>query len=352
MIRGSKTRQNNRRGRQGDEMTLLPAKKEEETMPKNLSVLAAAAIALGAIFAAPLAFADTTLIVGKAAPNADPIIPVNVGEQLGIFKKHGLDVKIVDFLGGSKMAQAMTAGAIDIGDGAGTEMALVVKGVPMIGICESATTFPFLAVGVPWDSPLHTIADLKGKKIGISSSGSLTDWLTRELIRKEGWGSDAVTSVAIGNGAPGIVAALRDHLVDADIGETALFLALAEKQQGRLLIPVSDFEGAAASGVLYASQHLIATNPDAIRAFIAAWLETMDYIRSHREETSKIKAGITGNPESVMLKDYDLTKSMYTRDCKFDAQSLATLQRTFADLKLLDQPPDMSKLYTEAYLPK
>jgi hypothetical protein len=51
--------------------------------------------------------ASATLTVGKAAPNADPIIPVNVGEQLGIFKKHGLDLKIVDFTGGSKMTQAM-----------------------------------------------------------------------------------------------------------------------------------------------------------------------------------------------------------------------------------------------------
>ena len=188
--------------------------------------------------------------------------------------------------------------------------------------------------------------------MGISSSGSLTDWLTRELTKKENWGPEGVTSVAIGNGAPGIISALRDHLIDADIGETALFLSLEEKKQAHLLIPVSDYEGAAASGMIFASQHLIETDPAAIRAFIVGWLETMDYIRTHREETAKIESGVTGNPVSVMEKDYDLTKSMYTRDCKFDAESLATLKRTFADLKLLDQPPDMSKLYTEAYLPK
>jgi NitT/TauT family transport system substrate-binding protein len=324
-------------------------------MPKTLyhgPILAAAAMALATAIAAPAESADTTLTVGKAAPNADPIIPVNVGDQLGIFKKHGLDLKIIDFTGGSKMTTAMTAGSIDIGDGAGTEMALVAKGVPMVAVCESATTFPFLAIGVPWDSPIKSLDDLKGKKIGISSSGSLTDWLTRELSRVKGWGPEGVTSVAIGNGASGIIAAMRDHLVDADIGETALFLNMAEKETGRLLASVADYEGPAASGTLYASRHLIETNPDAIRTFIVAWLETMDYIRSHREQTAKIEAGITGNPESVMLKDYDVTKSMYTRDCKFDKESLATLQRTFVDLKLLDHVPDMSTLYTEAYLPK
>lgn len=314
--------------------------------------IAALAVAAGILVLAPMASAETTLTVGKAAANADPIIPVDVGYQLGIFKKHGLDVKIVTFQGGSKMAQAMAAGAIDIGDGAGTEMAFVAKGVPMRAVCESASTFPFLAIGVPWDSPIKTVKELKGKKMGISSAGSLTDWLTRELESKEGWGPDSVKEVAIGNGAAGIVAAFRDHLVDADIGETALFLNMAEKQTGRLLIRVSDFEGSVASGTLYASNRLIDSDPEAIRTFLAAWIETLDYIRAHKAETVKIESRVTGNPEDVESKDYDLTIGMLTKTCKFDPQALATLRRSFVELKILSAPPDMSKLYTEAFIPK
>jgi len=54
----------------------------------------------------------------------------------------------------------------------------------------------------------------------------------------------------------------------------------------------------------------------------------------------------------VMSRDYDLTIGMFTKDCKFDAESLATLKRSFVDLKLLATPPNMSALYTEAFLPK
>jgi hypothetical protein len=43
---------------------------------------------------------------------------------------------------------------------------------------------------------------------------------------------------------------------------------------------------------------------------------------------------------------------MFTKDCRFDAESLSTLKRSFVDLKLLDSPPDMSKLYTTEFLPK
>jgi len=315
-------------------------------------VRAALAIALGSAIMSLPASADTTLIVGKAAATADPIIAVNVGDQLGFFKKHGIDLKIVDFTGGSKMTQAMVAGSIDIADGAGIEMAFIAKGVPMLAVCENTTTLPFLSIGVPWDSPITSKEELKGTKIGVSSAGSLTDWLAQELERKEGWAPDAIMRVAIGNGTSSSTAAFRDHLVDAYIGGTSTFLAMAERKVGRVLVPVSDYEGRFASGTLFASNHLIETDPDAIRAFLAAWLETTAFIRTHKAETVKIESGITGFSESVMSKTYDIVISMFTKDCKFDAESLATLKRSFVELNLLGASPDMSKLYTEAYLPK
>ena len=319
--------------------------------PARGRLVAAFALVFVTVGIAPVASA-TTLTVGKAAPNADPIIPVNVGEQLGIFKKHGPDLKIVDFTGGSRMTQAMAAGALDIGDGAGTEMALVAKGAPMIAICETAGPIPFIGIGVPWDSPIKTIDQLKGKKIGYSSAGSLTDWLTKELARKQGWQPQDVSGVSIGNGASSIVAAFREHLIDADVAVTSLFLAMEENKTGRLLFPVSKYEGKLAAGTLYASNHIVETNPDAVRAFVAGWVETVDYIRGHKAETVKMESAITGFSENVMARDYDLTVGMFTKACEFDAESLATLKQSFVDLNLLPSPPDMSKLYTEQFLPK
>jgi ABC-type nitrate/sulfonate/bicarbonate transport system substrate-binding protein len=295
--------------------------------------------------------AATTLTVGKAAPNADHIIPVDVGNQLGIFKKHGLDLTIVNFTGGSKMMTAMAAHSIDIGVGAGSEMAFIAKGVPMSAVCETAGPIPFIGIGVPYESPIHAIDQLKSKKIGFSSAGSLTDWLIRELVRKEGWGPGSVTGVAIGNGANSIIAAFRAHLVDADVGITSLFLAMEQKKTGRMLFPVTEYEGNIAAGTLYASNRLIQTDPQAVRAFVAAWTETVNYMRAHKAQTVKIESGITGFPKSVMSKDYDLTIGMFTKACQFDAESLTTLKRSFIDLKLLTSPPDMSKLYTDAFLP-
>jgi ABC-type nitrate/sulfonate/bicarbonate transport system substrate-binding protein len=231
-------------------------------------------------------------------------------------------------------------------------MALVAKGAPMIAICETAGPIPFIGIGVPWDSPIKTIDQLKGKNIGVSSAGSLTDWLAKQLARKQGWGPQGVNAVAIGNGASSIIAAFREHLIDADVAVTSLFLAMEENKTGRLLFPVSKYEGKLAAGALYASRHIVETNPDAVHAFVAGWIETVDYIRAHKAETVKIESVITGFPESVMAKEYDLTVGMFTKACGFDAESLATLKQSFIDLNLLPSPPDMATLYTERFLPK
>lgn len=314
-------------------------------------VLLAVLVALQSAVAGS-AFAGDTLSVGKADANASPILPVNVADKLGLFQKYGLDVKIANFTGGSKLSQAMVAGSIDIGVGAGTEMAFVAKGAPIIAVCDDAPPIPFIGIAVPWDSPIHAIDQLKGKRIGISSAGSLTDWLARELAHHEGWGPDGVTRVAIGNGAAAVLAAFRTGAIDADIAVTSNIFSWEEKKRGRLLIPVSKYVGNIAAGAIYATQHLIATDPDALRRFLAAWLETIDYISTHKAETVKIESEVTGYSQGVMAKEYDVTKGMFSRDCKFDAASISNLKQAFVDQKLVDSPPDMSKLYTEAFLPK
>jgi hypothetical protein len=65
------------------------------------------------------------------------------------------------------MTQPMVAGSIDIAVGAGTEMAHVAKGAPMIAICESAGPIPFIAIGKVFRparrGPVHA-----GRGVGIS----------------------------------------------------------------------------------------------------------------------------------------------------------------------------------------
>jgi ABC-type nitrate/sulfonate/bicarbonate transport system substrate-binding protein len=323
-------------------------------MTRNrLRRLVEAVLALCATALPFTASAETKIVVGKAVATSDPVIPVDVGKELGIFQKHGLDVSIVNFRGGAKMAQAIIAGNVDIGDAGGTELAYIAKGAPMMGICQVSGPFSFLSIGVPQDSPITTIDGLKGKRIGVSSPGSLTEWLAKELAVKKGWGPEGITPVAIGNGVASTIAAFREHLVDADLGGTNQFLNMEEQRIGRPLVSVSDYEPSMVSGLLTASERIIKTNPDAVRAFVAGWVETVDFIRTHKAEAVKIEAKITGFSESVVAKEYELTKDkLFTKACEFDDQSIAELKRSLVALKLLPESADMSKFYTTAFLPK
>lgn len=302
-------------------------------------------------FASPVRAAEV-LHVGKAARAAAPTLAVDVGVKSGIFAKHGLDVHVANFSGGGKMHQAMAAGSIDIGTGAGPEMALIAKGAPELAICNAFPPVSFIGVMVPADSPVHTIAGLKGKKIGVSSIGGLTYWLSLELARTQHWGRNGIKIVAIGNGASSIIAAFRTHAVAADIGPTSVAYNMEAKKVGRLLLPVSKYEGNLGAGMIFATDHLIKTHPDVIRRYLAAWFDTIKFMRSHKAETVKIEAGVTGFPTSVQSKEYDLNIGGFSKTGKFDAQSLDNLKRSFIALKLLTKVPDMSKLYTEKFLPK
>ena len=312
----------------------------------------ATAIGLCIAASATPAGAETKFVVGKANAIADTNIPVDIGNKLGLFKKRGLELQIVDFQGGGKLVQGMIAGDIDIGVGAGVEMAYIARGTPMLAICESASAMSSFAIGVPWDSSLKSLKELKGKKVGVSGAGSLTDWLAKQLALKQGWGPDDIIIAPIGSNPTTSAAAFRAHLIDAYVGGTATFLRMAETQSGKILAPVSSYMGPVAAGTLFASKRAMDTQPDGVRAFVAGWLETIAYMRAHKNEAVKLAASVTNFSETVTSQAYDIVIDMYTKDCRFDPQSLATLKQSFSDLGLLDAPPDMSKLYTEAYLPK
>jgi NitT/TauT family transport system substrate-binding protein len=74
--------------------------------------------------------ADDKIRARTPEPTAYVFSPTTVGIESGIFKKHGLDVERIDFAGGAKLHQAMTAGALDVIIGTGTDIPFLLKGAP------------------------------------------------------------------------------------------------------------------------------------------------------------------------------------------------------------------------------
>lgn len=313
-----------------------------------------------AIYAALLAFAVSiipptasaeTLRVGKAGREAFSFAPAEIGVETGIFKKHGLDLQISAFGGDARVQQAMTADGIDIGLGSGPGLAFIVKGSPVKGIAAMAGPPLLFALMVRADDSVKTADDLKGRKVGVSTVGSVTSWIISEVSRQKGWGFDGIAQVPIGDDANRI-AALRTKSIDGAIVNLAVALKFVQSGEGRILLRFNDLLKDFHVHVIFATDKAIATKPEAIRAFLKGWFETIAFMRKNKAETVKIAAEVTGKSEDINSRVYDELMPMFSDTGKFNAAALDTLKKSYVELKLLPAEPDMSKLYTEAFLPK
>jgi len=113
--------------------------------------------------------------VGKAVQDVWLYTPADVGIEQGLFARQGLDVEISILSGGAKLQQALLSGSIDIGLGGSQAMALSVKGAPTIAVAALAGPPAGFSILVLPDSPIKSVADLKGKSIGFASNGSILD---------------------------------------------------------------------------------------------------------------------------------------------------------------------------------
>jgi NitT/TauT family transport system substrate-binding protein len=310
---------------------------------------AAGAIAVVFIFSGA-ASAQTTLRLGKAQANQFAFVPADVGVDTGIFKKHGIDLEISSFTGDAKEMQALTAGSLDIALGGGPALATIVKGVPMKAVAAEANAPNTILLVVLKDGPIKTVDDLKGRIVSVSTAGSLTYWLTQQLSRAQGWGDDGIKIAPLGSSETQI-AALKTHQIDGVTTDGVTVYKFMETGDGRVLVKygerIKDFH----VHIIYASDALIAGNPAALKAFLVGWFETIAYMRNHRQEAIDIAVKHTGVSPAVAAASYDDTMPILSLDGRFSAKALDVLATSFVDTKALPSKPDMTTLYTEAFLP-
>lgn len=312
---------------------------------------AAAIVALGVLtLGGRLAVGQEPLRVGKGFPSLFQFTPLDVGVEEGIFKKHGVDVEISAFAGDAKLQQAFAAGAIDLGIGSGPGMAFIAKGSPTLGVAEEAGPPLGITLCVLANGPIHALTDLKGKLASISSVGSQTDWMVRELSRRQGWGPEGIKRVALG-AVPAQLSALRTHQIDMVPFDITTAYQLQGTGEIRILLKFGDIVKEYVNHVIFASNDVMAKRPDDVKKFLAGWFETIAFVKHNKAETVRIASAVLKIPAPVVAKVYDETMPMLSDHGKFDAKGLAVLRQSFIDMDTLPSPPDMAKLYTEKFLP-
>jgi ABC-type nitrate/sulfonate/bicarbonate transport system substrate-binding protein len=316
-------------------------------MKKTMSVSLAVAMTL---FVATTARANDVVHVGKAQGTAWTFLPVDVGVEQGIFAKLGLDVDSANLGGDAKVQQALVAGSVDFGLGSGPGMALASKGGAAIGVAQFAGPPRNISAIVLEDSPIKKVADLKGKMIAVSTVGSLSDWLAKQMAIQEGWGADGIKTVPLG-AVEASIAAMKAHQIDAVVLSTEAGFGLEERHEGRMLISMDHYAPHFITHVVFAPKKLVAEKPQVVERFLKGFFASIAYMKTHRAETSALAAKTLHENLSVVEKDYDFEGPMFTADGTFDPQAVAVLKKSYVELGTLRSEPPDSDLFTTQFVP-
>ncbi|MES2958696.1 MAG: ABC transporter substrate-binding protein, partial [Pseudomonadota bacterium] len=292
------------------------------------SAVTAASLALpGLTRAQALEKPKTTIAVG--GKNLLYYLPLTIAEQRGYFKAEGLDVTIVDFAGGARALQAVVGGSADVVSGAFEHTVnMQHKGQPMRAIVLQGRA-PMIVLGVnpKTMAGYKTVADLKGKKIGVTAPGSSTNVMVNFILAKAGLKPSDVSIIGVG-AAQGAVAAMRAGQIDA-ISNLDPVITLLQRS-GDLKI-VSDtrivaeaekvFGGPMPAGCLYTPQPFIDKHPNTAQALVNAMVRANKWIQA---------AGpgeiINAVPESYLLGD----RAVYI-DAFLAAKGALSADGTFPD---------------------
>ena len=315
-------------------------------------ILRAAALGLSfaALSAAPAGAVDK-LKVGKAVPEAFSFVPLDIGMKKGLFQKYGVEAESVAFAGDAKMQQAMASNSIDIALGSGPAMAFIVKSSPIKGIAAMAGPPLLLTLVVRKDdTTIKTPADLKGKRVSVSTVGSLTYWLVSETSRQQGWGPDGIVIAPMGVAQPQI-AALKRKDIDGMVTDISTALDLERSGDGRILMRFGDLVKDFHIHVIFATNKDIAEKPEALRNFLKGWFDTIRFMRANKAETVDIAKDVIQKDADNVSHTYDTLMPMFSDDGKFDPKAMAVLAKSYVELKVLPTEPDPKELIDDRFLP-
>jgi NitT/TauT family transport system substrate-binding protein len=313
------------------------------------SLAAAVAITILGLFAR-IASAEDVVKVAKSVPNPLAFAVLDIGNDAGIWAKHGLKLEIMNSSGDAKMQQAMVAGEIDFGLGSGPGIGFLAKGVPatVVGVVANQPLSMGLIIG--GSSKARTVADIKGTKIGVSTNASLSYWLARKLSELQGWGPNGVRTVPLG-ALPSNIAALQAGQVDGFVMSASVGHQLQRKKEGRLLLRFGDYIGKFYTHVIFASNRIIEKNPNLVKQFVQAWSDTVKYMKENKADTVRFAKAITGYDDDIQSDEYDDVMPMMSVDMKFDKESSDVVAESLIDLQISKEKLDLSKFYTERFLP-
>jgi ABC-type nitrate/sulfonate/bicarbonate transport system substrate-binding protein len=224
-----------------------------------------------------------------------------VAYEEGLFKKNGLDVELLHIPSTSRAIQSMLAGEIQFTTAdALNSVQAVITGADVVMVCEGINRFVFSLMARP---EIKRVAELKGKKIGITRIGSSTHTATLYVVTKAGLAPSDYTMLPLVE-VPHILTALVAGQVDA--GVLSPPTNSRAKKAGMLELQNLAHDGPEYPSTTIASTRaFVKTHPDAVRRFVRAMGEAFYVFRTNKQ------VGIKTLQKYSRVKEMDILEDTY-----------------------------------------
>ncbi|HEX7683175.1 MAG TPA: ABC transporter substrate-binding protein [Trinickia sp.] len=288
-------------------------------------------------------------------------LPAKLTEQLGYFKDEGLDVELESQPAGVDAENELLAGAVQAvvgfydhtidlqAKGKETEAIVVFGQVP--GEVELVSTKAANTV--------KSMADVKGKTLGVTGLGSSTSFLTQYLASQHGIESSQFTMLPVGAG-PTFIAAIKQSRIDAGMTTEPTVSKLVHDGDAKVLVDMRTVEGtkAALGGTypaasLYVQSAWVATHKAEAAKLAHAFVRTMQFIHTHSAEEIAAKMPADYQKDKALyVSALKASLPMYTVDGKMPADGPQTVLKVLSAFKpsVKGKHIDLSKTYTNEFV--
>jgi NitT/TauT family transport system substrate-binding protein len=293
------------------------------------------------LFAEPNARAQDSLRIIYSSVNPHALL-ASIAEERGLYANYGLSSVLVYVPGGSTAIQALVSGDADVAQLTGAPgVTANLRGADILYIAMSDDRMGYQLVT---RSQIKSIADLKGKRFGISRFGSSSEFGVRTLLKKVGIDPKEVTILQIGNETERLVA-LKSGNIDGSVFN-APFGSEAKKFNFNILAD------AVALGIPYfntgicGSAKLLQKNETKTLNFLRAYLEAIKIFKTEPEYTLKALAQFSRVSDQELLKEaYEYNKARIP-DVPYPS---ATAMQAVID-PLIAREPKLAKVDAKNYV--
>jgi ABC-type nitrate/sulfonate/bicarbonate transport system substrate-binding protein len=223
-----------------------------------------------------------------------------IAKEGGIFLRHGLDVELVYIASGSRAVQTLVGGSIDVaevGGPAGVDARLA--GADTIYIALPVTRVLVFTVAAP---QIQRIEDMRGKSIGVTRVGTVTDFFTRVYLRQNNLVPDKDVMIRQAGGLPEIVAALKAGQVE---GGTFGFPAVLHARAAgfRVLVDYNTAGYRYPLSSVIVTQKLLRSQEPVMRKFLEAHIEAAHRFKTDANFAMNVVGKYTNTTDRAMLEE-------------------------------------------------